>query len=370
MKALIKVEIRTIGDRPIQSVSARELHAFLESSTRFNDGIARRIAEYRVEEGKDFYSFLSKTSQDEAQGGCSLKWAEDVLVLMTPIQENAAGISVIPYGAMPRVLCAFWGSMPVRSFRCYVALSPQEVDLRRWDDRHTRFLSDGKKRPHAAGSFARDPSSAARYSDCGEVRAESEPIRMKKHRVALLSVRILFGIGTSWALNAQAGFVNQANLPPASIRSPTADGQQKDLQSESARPAHVALREGKGHNVTLSDMLSAVVPHDFHAELRGVHPKQILSWQGGKPWDVVLHSALAATPSAHRIETDIDWARKRLVLRESTQAAESAGDTPRAMHWTVRAQDLTLRRTLMRWAAQAGWQVSWDIRVDYPVQLE
>ncbi|CCD28929.1 Putative PilL domain protein [Candidatus Glomeribacter gigasporarum BEG34] len=193
---------------------------------------------------------------------------------------------------------------------------------------------------------------------------------MKKHRVALLSVRILFGIGTSWALNAQAGFVNQANLPPASIRSPTADGQQKDLQSESARPAHVALREGKGHNVTLSDMLSAVVPHDFHAELRGVHPKQILSWQGGKPWDVVLHSALAATPSAHRIETDIDWARKRLVLRESTQAAESAGDTPRAMHWTVRAQDLTLRRTLMRWAAQAGWQVSWDIRVDYPVQLE
>ncbi|WP_050009281.1 antA/AntB antirepressor family protein [Candidatus Glomeribacter gigasporarum] len=90
MKALIKVEIRTIGDRPIQSVSARELHAFLESSTRFNDGIARRIAEYRFEEGKDFYSFLSKTSQDEAQGGFSLKWAEDVLVLMTPIQENAA----------------------------------------------------------------------------------------------------------------------------------------------------------------------------------------------------------------------------------------------------------------------------------------
>src|SRR5260364_276866 len=194
-----------------------------------------------------------------------------------------------------------------------VALSPHEVDLRRWDDRHTRFLSDGKKRPHAAGSVARDPSSAARYSDCGEVRAESVPIRMKKHRVALLSVRILFGIGTSWALNAQAGFVNQANLPPASIRSPTADGQQQDLQSESARPA---------------------------------------------------------TPRAHRIETHIDWARKLLVLRQSTQAAEPAGDTPRAMHQTVRAQDLTLRRTLMRWAAQAGWQVSWDIRVDYPVQLE
>src|SRR5260363_85076 len=82
-----------------------------------------------------------------------------------------------------------------------VALSPQEVDLRRWDDRHTRFLSDGKTRPHAAGSVSRDPLPAARYGECGEVRAESELNRMKKQLVVLLSVRSLLGIGKSWALN-------------------------------------------------------------------------------------------------------------------------------------------------------------------------
>src|SRR5260363_30755 len=112
MKALIKVEIRTIGDRPIQSVSARELHAFLESSTRFNDGIARRIAEYRFEEGKDFYSFLSKTSQDEAQGGFSRKGREAFSVPLPPIKKTPPEFSAFPYAAIPRAFCEFGDRCP------------------------------------------------------------------------------------------------------------------------------------------------------------------------------------------------------------------------------------------------------------------
>lgn len=48
----------------IQTVNARDLHRFLEVGVRFNDWIARRIADYGFEEGKDFYSELSKTSSD------------------------------------------------------------------------------------------------------------------------------------------------------------------------------------------------------------------------------------------------------------------------------------------------------------------
>ncbi|WPM80991.1 antA/AntB antirepressor family protein [Brucella pseudintermedia] len=51
-----------IGEGSIQTVNARDLHEFLEVGVRFNDWIARRIAEYGFEEGKDFYSELSKTS--------------------------------------------------------------------------------------------------------------------------------------------------------------------------------------------------------------------------------------------------------------------------------------------------------------------
>lgn len=51
-----------IGEGQIQTVNARDLHEFLEVGVRFNDWIARRIADYGFEDGKDFYSELSKTS--------------------------------------------------------------------------------------------------------------------------------------------------------------------------------------------------------------------------------------------------------------------------------------------------------------------
>ncbi|RBO89669.1 antA/AntB antirepressor family protein [Pseudochrobactrum asaccharolyticum] len=52
----------TIGSETIQTVNARELHSFLELGVRFNDWVSRRITEYEFEEGKDFYSELSKTT--------------------------------------------------------------------------------------------------------------------------------------------------------------------------------------------------------------------------------------------------------------------------------------------------------------------
>lgn len=51
-----------IGSEKIQTVNARELYAFLEVGVRFNDWVTRRINEYAFEDGKDFYSELSKTS--------------------------------------------------------------------------------------------------------------------------------------------------------------------------------------------------------------------------------------------------------------------------------------------------------------------
>ena len=42
------------------TVSGRELHAALGVTTRYNDWFSR-MCEYGFREGKDFYSFLSKT---------------------------------------------------------------------------------------------------------------------------------------------------------------------------------------------------------------------------------------------------------------------------------------------------------------------
>lgn len=61
MEELIKVSYD--NERP--TVSARDLHEFLGIGTRFNDWFSR-MCEYGFIEGTDFYSFLSKTSE---QGG-------------------------------------------------------------------------------------------------------------------------------------------------------------------------------------------------------------------------------------------------------------------------------------------------------------
>lgn len=58
MNTLIEVNYET--EQP--TVSARELHERLNIGTRFNDWFSR-MKEYGFEEQKDFYSFLSKTSE-------------------------------------------------------------------------------------------------------------------------------------------------------------------------------------------------------------------------------------------------------------------------------------------------------------------
>lgn len=59
----ITLHRNTINHEEQQTVNARELHAFLEVETRFNDWISRRIEQYGFIENQDFvyYSILSET---------------------------------------------------------------------------------------------------------------------------------------------------------------------------------------------------------------------------------------------------------------------------------------------------------------------
>lgn len=53
------IEVNYDNDRP--TVSARELHEYLNVKTAFTDWFPR-MCEYGFEEGKDFYSFLSEST--------------------------------------------------------------------------------------------------------------------------------------------------------------------------------------------------------------------------------------------------------------------------------------------------------------------
>ncbi|MBK3732923.1 hypothetical protein GAY29_07335 [Azospirillum brasilense] len=62
--SLIPLTQAVVGGQPVRAVNLRDLHAFLGVQTAFKDWIARRIADYGFEDGRDFCSFLS-----ESQGG-------------------------------------------------------------------------------------------------------------------------------------------------------------------------------------------------------------------------------------------------------------------------------------------------------------
>jgi anti-repressor protein len=61
-KELMPVTVSSISGMEVQTINARELHAFLEIQTLFKDWITRRIEEYDFIDGKDFCSFLSESS--------------------------------------------------------------------------------------------------------------------------------------------------------------------------------------------------------------------------------------------------------------------------------------------------------------------
>ena len=58
---LIPVFNGALEGRSQQMCDAKDLHAFLDVQTRFNDWVSRRIEQYGFVEGEDFYSVLSKS---------------------------------------------------------------------------------------------------------------------------------------------------------------------------------------------------------------------------------------------------------------------------------------------------------------------
>jgi len=60
------------------------------------------------------------------------------------------------------------------------------------------------------------------------------------------------------------------------------------------------------------------------------------------------------------------WLAHRAPAPGQAQAqAQAQASLP---EWKVSDRDKTLRRTLARWAGSAGWQLVWDLDIDYPIR--
>lgn len=86
MDELIKVDYST----GYPTVSARDLHEGLKINTRFNDWFPRMV-EYGFTEGKDFYSKMSKTSENGGRPSVDYDITVDMAKQICMIQRSEAG---------------------------------------------------------------------------------------------------------------------------------------------------------------------------------------------------------------------------------------------------------------------------------------
>ncbi|MFC3374915.1 toxin co-regulated pilus biosynthesis Q family protein [Rugamonas sp. CCM 8940] len=95
---------------------------------------------------------------------------------------------------------------------------------------------------------------------------------------------------------------------------------------------------------------------------------------GGAPLDAGLFTLGGATPGAPLAGSGVlsaqppdvaELAEKNIVIVSHSRAAVALSEAPSS--WEIVPTDRTLNAALARWAAQAGWQLVWELPVDYAV---
>ena len=96
MNQLIPLQSQTIDGNAVETVNARELHAFLEVQTRFNDWIKNRVEKYGFVENVDFLIILSKTPNG---GRPSQEYyiTLDMAKQLAMVENNEKGMQVRKY---------------------------------------------------------------------------------------------------------------------------------------------------------------------------------------------------------------------------------------------------------------------------------
>ncbi|UNF39132.1 antA/AntB antirepressor family protein [Bartonella krasnovii] len=92
MEKLIAIQHNTIKNETVQTVNARELHAFLEVNSNFRDWIKNRIKEYNFQENQDFIIF-AKILAKSLRGRPSMEYhlTLDMAKELSMLERNEKG---------------------------------------------------------------------------------------------------------------------------------------------------------------------------------------------------------------------------------------------------------------------------------------
>lgn len=120
MNDLIKIQPQNIGGQTIETVNARELHAFLDVQTRYNDWIKNRIEQYGFCEGTDFLTLTENLVSGGFQKTHHI--AIDMAKELAMVERNEKGRQARQYF----IEC----ERRLKQQTTPVMLSPIETDLR------------------------------------------------------------------------------------------------------------------------------------------------------------------------------------------------------------------------------------------------
>ena len=89
MNELIKLNEQTINNEMVQTVNARELHAFIESKQQFATWIKNRIEKYGFVENQDFICVSQKNETQRANGQIGVSVSNEYYITLDMAKEVA-----------------------------------------------------------------------------------------------------------------------------------------------------------------------------------------------------------------------------------------------------------------------------------------
>ena len=87
MNELIPLQPQTINGNIVETVSARELHAFLESKQQFTTWIKNRISEYDFIENQDFVCVSQKNETQRTDGQVGVSVSHEYYITLDMAKE-------------------------------------------------------------------------------------------------------------------------------------------------------------------------------------------------------------------------------------------------------------------------------------------
>lgn len=95
---LIPVRFGLLGGEVTQLCNARDLYICLGVTTRFNDWVSRRVAEYGFVDGQDFYSEMSKKAKGQkGRNSVDYTFSVDMAKELSMVERTDAGRNIRRY---------------------------------------------------------------------------------------------------------------------------------------------------------------------------------------------------------------------------------------------------------------------------------